>query len=261
MSEPGKVRLHKFLADAGVASRREAERMIAEGRVEVNGQAATVGQAVDPAVCHVRVDGRAIRPPSSSDRKVLILNKPRGVVCTHRDPNLGDTPTIYDMLPPPLRSQRWICVGRLDKESEGLVLLTNDGALAQRLMHPSSGVIKKYMVELTSGFDPADRVRLIQGVTWEDELLKVERVIPRKNARNAERALLEVHLQHGKKREIRNLLFAIGYRVRRLRRIQIGPVRIDGLPAGAWRPLTATELSGWAAVPPATASRHATDRR
>lgn len=214
--------------------------MIAEGRIELDGQTALPGAQIVPGESEVRVDGRRlvfrrIRPV------VLLLNKPRGILCSHRDPHHGET--VFDLLRPPYNSMRLVLVGRLDKDSEGLLLLTNDGTLAQRLAHPSHAVLKRYQVELDRPLDTNHVPRLLRGVSWEGERLRADKVIPLKSARGADRGKAEIHLRHGKKREIRNLLYAFGYRVRRLRRIQIGGLRLRGLAAGQYRELTDGEIS------------------
>lgn len=231
------VRLHKYLADQGVASRRHAETMIREGRVTVDGQEAEIGQKVTPGTSEVRVDGRLVgRRPKK--RIVLALNKPRHVLCSHDDPHHDRT--IYDLVPPPWAGQRLICIGRLDKESEGLLLLTNDGELAQRVSHPSFRVRKRYRVELDKPFDPADSRKMLNGITWEGERLRVERVIPQRPPAPVNQ--IEVHLEHGKKREIRRLLYALGYDARRLQRYQIGGYRLRGLAPGQVKPLSEADV-------------------
>ncbi|HVT73781.1 MAG TPA: pseudouridine synthase [Lacunisphaera sp.] len=241
------VRLHKFIADAGVCSRRAAEAMIAAGDVYVNGRRAELGQRVEPGVDKVTVRGHAVRA-TAQPKLALVLHKPRGVVCSNNDPHAEQT--IFDLLPREWARLRLFCAGRLDKDSEGLVILTTDGDLAHRLMHPSNLVVKRYYVSLEQPF-PAGRVRqLLRGVTIEGERLKVERaslVNPRPDRSSPE---LDVHMHHGKKREIRQLFTALGFEVRRLRRYQIGALRLKGIPLRGVKQLSTKEIESLFAVPP-----------
>ncbi len=233
------LRIQKFLAEQGVASRRAAETMIEEGRVTVDGRTATLGQKIVPGQDVVTVDGRTIRPKPRKSLTIAV-HKPKGVLCSNRDPH--HERTIFDLLPPHLRGERLFCVGRLDKESEGLVLLTSDGALAQRVTHPSNRIVKRYRVELDRPYDPADTPRLLKGIVWEGERLKAERVIPNPyNAPEAKRKI-EIHLEHGRKREIRRLLFGIGYSVQRLQRFQIGRFTLRGINRGSVKVLQPREI-------------------
>ncbi|HTL66931.1 MAG TPA: pseudouridine synthase [Lacunisphaera sp.] len=241
------VRLHKFIADAGVCSRRAAEAMIAAGEVYVNGRRAELGQRVEPGVDKVTVRGRAVRA-TAQPKLALVLHKPRGVVCSNSDPHAEQT--IFDLLPREWARLRLFCAGRLDKDSEGLVILTSDGDLAHRLMHPSNLVVKRYYVSLEQPF-PAGRLRqLLRGVSIEGERLKVERanlVNPRPDKSSPE---LDVHMHHGKKREIRQLFTALGFEVRRLRRYQIGALRLKGIPLRGVKQLSTKEIESLFAVPP-----------
>jgi len=170
----------------------------------------------------------------------MAMNKPRGCLCTNTDPHGGRT--VFDLLPPELRRQKLFCVGRLDKESEGLLLLTNDGGLQQRLAHPSYHVLRKYHVDLDRPLQAADIAKLQRGISWEGARLAVEKVFPRGRAGGADWKSLEVTLHHGRKREIRRLFYAFGYDVRRLRRVQIGQFRLRGLPKGTCRVLAPQEI-------------------
>lgn len=241
------VRLHKFIADAGVCSRRAAEAMITAGEVYVNGRRAELGQRVEPGVDKVTVRGRAVRA-AAQPKLALVLHKPRGVVCSNSDPHAEQT--IFDLLPREWARLRLFCAGRLDKDSEGLVILTTDGDLAHRLMHPSNLVVKRYYVSLEQPF-PAGRLRqLLRGVTIEGERLKVERanlVNARPDRSSPE---LDVHMHHGKKREIRQLFTALGFEVRRLRRYQIGALRLKGIPLRGVKQLSTKEIESLFAVPP-----------
>jgi 23S rRNA pseudouridine2605 synthase len=234
-TEPEGIRLQKVLAAAGIASRRGSEVLIEEGRVEVNGQVVTVlGTRVDPTRDHIRVDGR--RLPPERRHVYFVLNKPRGVVSTLSDPE--GRPTLVDYLPP--RSGRLFHVGRLDTETEGLIVLTNDGDLAQHLSHPKYEVFKTYLAEVDGVVDRAMIRRLSHGVTLEDGPVHPDRV--RLVDTTASRSLVEVRLHSGRNRVVRRLFEAVGHPVHRLARTRIGPIRLGDLPTGQTRPLTRDEL-------------------
>jgi 23S rRNA pseudouridine2605 synthase len=228
------MRIHKFLAQAGVCSRREAERLVAQGVVKVNGQVAVTGQPVDPAVDVVHCRGQLIKPLTRT--VVLMMNKPKGFLCTNDDSHGGQT--VFDMVPPEYRQLRLFCVGRLDKDSEGLLLLTNDGALANKVMHPSGGVIKRYEIILNRDYDPALTPRLLKGAMEDGELLRLRKLIRLPD----DPAHLEVHLDQGRKREIRRLFEIFGFHVRMLRRFQVGGLVLRKMPAGDCRPLSRKEI-------------------
>ena len=233
------VRVQKAIADRGLASRREAERWIEEGRVTVNGDIVELGAKCLPESDTIEVDGRVItrrQPP----KVVVAMNKPKGFLCTNDDPHAQKT--VFELLPPELRKLRLFCVGRLDKDSEGLLLLTNDGSLQQQLAHPSYNVIKKYHVEINNALREEDIPKLLRGIKWEGEHLSVEKVIPRNTREGEAWKRLEVTLHHGKKREIRRLFYAFGYDVRKLRRVQIGQLRLKGIPRGHIRTLRKQEI-------------------
>jgi 23S rRNA pseudouridine2605 synthase len=228
------VRIQKVLADRGLASRRQAEEWIREGRVTVNGEIATIGDKCIPGQDSVEVDGNPIK--KRSPRKVIIaMNKPKGYVCTNDDPHAKRT--VFDLLPPDLRKMRLFCVGRLDKDSEGLLLITNDGSLQQELAHPSYNVVKKYHIDINNPLKEGDVRKLIRGIKWEDEHLSIEKVIPRRSKTGDDWKHLEVTLHHGKKRELRRLFYAFGYEVKRLRRVQIGQFHLKGIHRGHIRSL------------------------
>ncbi|MFW6353342.1 MAG: pseudouridine synthase [Verrucomicrobiota bacterium] len=235
-SEP--VRLQKFVAEQGLASRRQAEVLIEEGRLTINGQPAQLGAKVIPGEDEVRLDGKLVRASRGLKTLVLAMHKPPGYLCSNRDPH--EKKTIFTLLPPSFAKERLFCAGRLDKESEGLLILTNDGALTQKLTHPSHRVTKRYRVTLDRDYDEKHTRRLLDGISWEGERLKVEKVIPL--TRGKERRQLELHMQHGKKREIRRLLFACGYGVNRLVRFQIGRLELRGLSKGRVRVLQEEEI-------------------
>lgn len=235
---PEPVRLQKFLSEAGLASRRKAETIIEEGFVTVNGEIATLGCKVTPGVDDVRVDGQRVRLPED-ESVILLLNKPKGYICSHNDPH--NAQTIYQLLPKDLQEKRLICAGRLDKDSEGMLILTNDGEAANAIMHPSFNLIKRYRVTLNRDFNPGLIPKMLEGVRHDGELLKAEKVIPDTKGQGAERRL-EVHLSQGRKREIRRIFESLGYYVKKLRRIQIGNLAMRGMAPGEYRILRAKEI-------------------
>ncbi len=236
MSDGRPIRLQKFLSQAGIASRRAAEELVRAGRVCVNGERVTeLGSKVDPARDSVEVDGRKIRPARSV---WIALNKPRGVVSTRRDPERRRT--VYDALPP--RFRRLFHVGRLDLDSEGLMLLTNDGDAAHRLLHPRYGVVREYEVELARRLAPVERDQLIAGVLLEDGPARADSI---RTAGRGSAAFTRIRmaLREGRKREVRRMLEAVGHRVRRLVRLRYGPIELGSLAPGEWRVLDATEVA------------------
>jgi len=218
---------------------RAAEALIARGEVWVNGLRAIPGQRILPGSDKVTVSGRVVRP-LAQPRITLAVNKPRGLVCSNDDPHNPET--VFSLLPREYARLRFFCAGRLDKESEGLVILTTDGELAHRLMHPSSGVVKRYFVSLKEPF-PAQRLgRLVRGLTIEGERLRVERAALVNPGAGGSSRDLDVHMHHGRKREIRLLFSALGYEVVRLRRYQIGAVRLKGIPLRGARHLASKDV-------------------
>lgn len=228
------VRLQKFLAEAGVASRRAGEQMMLAGRVEVNGEAAReLGLKIDPDHDRVMVDGQPVR----AKRKLyLALNKPRGLVCSRKDEH--DRPTIYDLLP-----KEWghlHSVGRLDYNSEGLLFLTNDGEFSLRLTHPRYGVRKKYLATVEGRVEGEMLGRFTRGLYHQGERLKAEKA--RAISVSQARSVVELELAEGKYREVRRLFEAEGVSVKRLQRIQIGKIKLGELRPGKWRTLTEPEI-------------------
>ena len=255
------VRIQKFIADSGLCSRRAAEILIAEGEVYVNGEPATTGQKIVPGVDKVTVRGKPLRT-AAQPKVTLAMHKPRGCVCSNSDPHAEAT--IFDLLPREWARLRLFCAGRLDKDSEGLLILTTDGDLANRLMHPSNTVVKRYHVTLENSF-PASRLNLLlRGVKVEGEHLQVEHALLINPSRDKSSSHLDVHLHHGKKREIRQLFLALGYPVKRLRRYQIGALPLKGIPLRGVKQLSTKEISLLFATPrqnwriPASAS-HSSD--
>lgn len=224
------VRLQKFLADAGVASRRAAEQMILDGRVAVNGQVARLlGTKVDPIHDQISVDGRQVR-----ERKKLYiaLHKPTGCVCSRKD-ELGRR-TVYDYLPAEWRIAS--TVGRLDFNSEGLIFLTNDGQFALRLTHPRYAVRKKYVATVDGAVEQEMLAKFVRGIFHAGDKLKAD------SARQISKNVVELELSEGKNREVRRLFESQGLAVRRLQRTQIGKIKLGELKPGRWRALTDTEI-------------------
>ncbi len=248
MSE--RIRIHKALADAGVASRRAAEQLVIAGRVSVGGLPASVGQLVDPENDAITVDGRAISA-AAQPRLYLLLAKPAGVTSTVSDRHADRT--VIDLIPAALKkgAARLYPVGRLDRDSEGLLLLTNDGAWAQRMLHPRHGVEREYAVALEQPLTAEQRDVLARGVRLEEGMARLVALRPVTSAeiRNLERlggvvrgySWYYVTLGQGMKRQIRRMFAAVEAPVRRLARIRIGTLRMGDMALGDARPLSAAE--------------------
>jgi len=226
-------RLHKLLAQAGVGSRREIERWITEGRVKVDGRVATIGEQVEPG-CRVEVDGRPIAlAQRTADPRVIIYNKPEGEICTRSDP--ANRPTVFASLPR-IRDARWISVGRLDINTSGLLLFTDDGELANRLMHPRFEVEREYAVRVLGDVDEVDIERLRAGVPLEDGPARFDEV--RDGGGEGANHWYRVRISEGRKREVRRMWEAVGARVSRLIRVRYGPITMPrDLRTGRWREL------------------------
>lgn len=236
---PEPIRIQKYLADAGVCSRRAAEALIHEGEVWVNAEKATIGQKVVPGIDKVTVSGKPVRT-TAQPKITLAMHKPRGLVCSNEDPHHAET--IFTVLPHEFARFRFFCAGRLDKDSEGLVILTTDGDLANRLMHPSNVVVKYYHVSLKQPFPASKKPLLLKGIVVEGERLKVERAtLIAPNPQNASTEV-DVQMHHGKKREIRQLFTVLGYDVKRLKRYQIGAFPLRGIPLRAVKQLSTKEV-------------------
>jgi len=232
---PGGIRLQKVLAAAGVGSRRYCEEMIGAGRVEVDGEIVRrFGARVDPQTQVIRVDGRRI--PAREDLVYLALNKPAGVLTSMSDPR--GRPTIADYLGD--RGERLFHVGRLDYDTEGLMLLTNDGELAHRLAHPSYGVLKTYLADVAGPLARDLGRRLMTGIELDDGLATADRF--RVVERAGQRALVEITLHEGRKHIVRRMLAEAGHPVSRLVRTQVGPVALGPLKPGTTRRLTTREI-------------------
>ncbi|MGH9391002.1 MAG: pseudouridine synthase, partial [Vicinamibacteria bacterium] len=239
-------RLQKILSSAGIASRRAAEKLIEEGRVEVDGKVVReLGTSADPETQEVRVDGARVR--RGKPRRYVALNKPKGYVTTRSDP--GRRPTVMELLPPALRSL--YPVGRLDMGSTGLLILTDDGDLAQKLTHPRFGVEKSYLVTLAGQPDKKTLDRATRGIVVEGERLALEEIEvlggrpdrrPSAIEDRSERTRLRATLRRGKNREIRRLFEALGFPVVDLHRERIGGLSVRGIPPGGFRPLSRGEV-------------------
>jgi 23S rRNA pseudouridine2605 synthase len=229
----GPQRLQKVLASAGVGSRRHCEELIAAGRVEVDKQVVTeLGSKADPARQEIRVDGELLR----LDRHVyFVVNKPTGVVCTNSDPS--GRMRVTDLV---AYDGRLFTVGRLDMSSEGLILVTNDGELANRLAHPRYGIEKTYYVEVAGVIESPQLERLRKGVHLAEGFARVVSVKVKHQYKNS--TLLEIVLNEGRNRELRRILARVGHKVERLKRVALGPLRLGELPPGHVRQLERGEL-------------------
>jgi 23S rRNA pseudouridine2605 synthase len=231
--------LQKVLAAAGVASRRDCEELIREGRVEVDRKVITeLGTRVDPVAQEIRVDGEPLRRPK---RVYYALNKPMDVVCTNYDPS-GRT-RVIDLVPD---NERVFAVGRLDRASEGLILLTNDGEFSNHITHPRYGVEKTYLVRVAGRPGPEELAKLRRGVHLAEGFCKVESVTVK--SRHKQSADLLIVLDEGRNREIRRVLAKIGHKVIRLKRIAVGDLKLGALEDGEWRKLTQAEVDSLLAI-------------
>jgi 23S rRNA pseudouridine2605 synthase len=223
------VRLNRFLAAAGVGSRRHCDELIAAGRVTINGKVCTDFSLQPGQRDHVKVDGKLVR---LAPALTIMLHKPAGFVSTRKDQHARDT--VFDLLPK--KFSKLFNVGRLDAQTEGLLLLTNDGDLAQRLTHPRHEIDKEYEVTLDQPWDPALAPKLLRGIFLDGRRAKIVRL------HSVSPTRLRVVLRQGINRQIRRVLVAVGYHVKHLVRVRIGNLRLDDLPRGQWRSLTKREL-------------------
>ena len=231
------MRLQAFLARSGAApSRRKAESLIASGRVEVNGRTATLGEGVEPETDRVLLDGRPVELPRS--HAYLALNKPAGYLTTLSDDR--GRPTVAALMP--RNAPGLVPVGRLDFDTTGLLLLTNDGNLAHRIAHPSSEIEKEYELTIKSPVPESSLKALAEGPTLDDgRMLPPKLSEPRSNR---EQTTFNLTIHDGRNRIIRRACDAVGLRLLRLKRVRVGPVRLGRLPEGRHRPLTREELRG-----------------
>ena len=234
-------RIQKIVARAGIAARRKAEDLIREGRVTVNGKLATIGDKADPATDSIKIDGKRIQP--GREHRYFLLNKPRGYLTAVSDPD--GRPTVIELVPPALR-RALVPVGRLDYQTEGLLILTDDGELANRLSHPRFGCHKTYEVKVKGAPDESKVDRLRRGIVLDGRRTAPCRIQPlRVTSQRGEEggnAWFRVELSEGRTRQIREMFFRVGHPVQKLRRVAIGPLEDPNLPVGELRDLTESEL-------------------
>jgi 23S rRNA pseudouridine2605 synthase len=236
------LRLQKILSTAGISSRRASELLITEGRVTVNGETVTaLGSKADPDADDIRVDGRRVR--AATPRRYILMYKPRGYITTRSDPQ--QRPTVIDLLAKGGVRDYVYPVGRLDYESEGLLILTSDGELAERLMHPSHEVAREYEARVRGVPDRHALQRLERGVMLDGRKtapaeVTVGRIV---EAAHGEDAVLSIVLHEGRNRQVRRMCEAVGYQVIRLKRVRIGPIRDDRIRPGEFRDLSPREIA------------------
>ncbi len=229
------MRLQKYLARAGVASRRASEELIREGRVTVDGEVVSVmGTRIDPDASVVEVDGRVVRLEPS---RWIMLHKPPGYLCTRSDPD--GRPTVYELIGAELASL--FHVGRLDYMSEGMLLFTNEGTVAEQLLHPRNRVLRSYEVTVAGPIPRDVGTRLRNGVELDDGPARVDDFRVRRGPR-PDQVLLELSLREGRNREVRRMMEAVGLTIHALKRVAFGPVELGDLPRGSWRSLDAGEV-------------------
>ncbi|WP_067476086.1 pseudouridine synthase [Actinomadura hibisca] len=234
MTQNEGVRLQKVLADAGIGSRRHCEELIGEGRVMVDGKKVfRFGERVDPQTAVIHVDGRRVE--TRAEMRYYMINKPRGVVSTMSDERGRKSLADYVEVP-----ERLFHVGRLDTDTEGLILLTNDGELSHRLTHPSYGVFKTYLAEIHGPIPRDLGKRLRQGVMLEDGMAKADKF--RIFDQAGKRILVEITLHEGRKHIVRRLLKEVGFPVQQLARVEFGPIKLGQLKPGGLRALTVKEV-------------------
>lgn len=231
--EPTLPRVQKILAAAGIGSRRACEELIAAGRVTVDGQVVGLGAKADPETQVITLDGE--RVPTNPRLVHLLLNKPQGVVTTASDPQ--GRPTVMDLVP---SNPRVYPVGRLDRDTEGLLILTNDGELANRLAHPRYEVDKTYVAQIRGNAKRKALRQLIEGVELEDGPARARSV--RELGSAQDRTLIEIVLTEGRKREVRRMLAAVDIPLERLARVKLGPLPLGNIRPGKFRPLTTQEV-------------------
>ena len=223
------MRLNSFLAAAGLGSRRHCDQLIAAGRVTINGKVCTNFSAQPGARDHVKVDDKLVH---TAPALTIMLNKPAGFVSTRKDLHARDT--VFDLIP--AKFSHLFTIGRLDAQTQGLLLLTNDGDLAQRLTHPRFKIDKEYEVTLERPWDPLLTPKLLRGIFLDGQRAKIARL------HSASPTRLRIVLRQGLNRQIRRMFEAVGYRVKHLLRTRIGNLRLTDLPRGHWRSLTKREL-------------------
>ena len=247
---PSEHRLQKILASAGFGSRRQCEELIEQGRVAVDGTIAKLGSKVNPVRAEIKVDGARLK---SAKPVYLALFKPKGYLCTDSDQQ-GRARTIELI---PASFGRLFLIGRLDKDSEGLILLTNDGALSERLTHPKYGVPKVYRVQVAGELTEEGVRQLREGVYLAEGFAKVANIVIK--GRHKQSTILEMTLTEGMNREVRRLLARIGHKVLTLIRVAVGPVKLGKMTPGEWRKLTQSEVERLYAAKGCTAKRQRTE--
>jgi 23S rRNA pseudouridine2605 synthase len=231
-------RVQKLIARTGLCSRREADALVAAGRVTVNGEVAVPGTKADPDTDHVKVDGKLLRRPQ--EKRYLVMYKPREVMTTCDDPE--GRRTVIDLIAG-LIKERVYPVGRLDYHSEGLLILTNDGDLAARIAHPRHGVVREYQVKIRGDLTPTELRRLMAGTVIDGEHVKPKTAARVRSSRDGASSWWRVEVTEGRTHEVRELFFRAGHHVQRLRRTAIGSVRDTTLAPGDLRELTAAEVA------------------
>lgn len=233
----GEERLQKIIARSGLCSRRDADEMIREGRVTVNGRVVEPGAKADPATAHIKVDGKRVKAPEAL--RYLLLYKPREVMTTCDDPE--ERTTVIDIIRSAVH-ERLYPVGRLDYHSEGLILITNDGELAARVAHPRHGVVREYLVKIRGILSDQEHRKLMAGTSIEGRRVKPLTVRREPRGRGSASSWWRVEVAEGRTHEVRELFFRAGHHVQRLRRTAIGPLRDDSLKPGEFRTLSENEL-------------------
>jgi 23S rRNA pseudouridine2605 synthase len=229
-------RIQKLMSRAGLCSRREAERIISEGRVTVNGVVAKLGSSADPATDHIKVDGKMLR--REEPLRYVLLYKPRQVMTTCDDPE--ERTTVMDLITPEIR-ERVYPVGRLDYHSEGLILMSNDGDLATRVAHPRYGLVREYLAKVRGNLSDSELTRLRRGAHVDGEKV-VPKSVRRERVTHDGNSWWRIEVTEGRTHEVRELFFRVGHPVQRLRRTAIGPLRDDHIQPGQFRDLTRTEV-------------------
>lgn len=234
-----RLRLHVFLSRLGLASRREAEEWIRAGKVQVNGRVPKLGELVDPRKDHIKVKGKLIHHPRPQRPQVIALHKPKGVITTVKDPQGRNT--VMNLVP---KKPRLFPVGRLDANSEGLLLMTNDGELAHRLMHPQFEVPKIYEVKIRGNFDEKKIAHIQKGLKIGDEKFQAAEILDVRNVtkEGLPKYKVKIRVYEGKNHHVRRLFDALKCRVVKLKRIAFGPISLKGIPYGEFRVLSSAQI-------------------
>lgn len=238
MMTQNKDRLQKYLANQGIASRREVERMIADGRILIDDEPAVLGVRVDGSE-KITIDGKPLKNQAIVARRVLMYNKPEGEVCSQSDPE--GRPTVFDRLPK-VKGQRWIMVGRLDLNTSGLLLFTTDGELANRLMHPSFNVDREYAIRVLGSVSDETMQQLKDGVMLDDGKARFTDLQRYKESEGINQWFHAV-LMEGRNREVRRMWEAVGHKVSRLKRVRYGTQLLESIKVGTWRELEQAEIN------------------